>query len=90
MPKLGPAQPVVENFYRGNFLGCLNGSYATVFADDTELHFSHRANPSTDIDNASVWLVANKLKLKATPIGNYVSGPPPTSFFGECYSEIHG
>ena len=29
MPNLGPAQPVVEHFYRGSCLGCLNGSYAT-------------------------------------------------------------
>ena len=28
---------------------------------------------------------------KATPIGNYVSGPPPASFFTESeISEIHG
>jgi len=28
---------------------------------------------------------------KAIPIGNYVSGPLPTSFFEECeISEIHG
>ena len=30
VPKLRPAQPVVEHFYRGSCLGCLNGSYATV------------------------------------------------------------
>ena len=32
-----------------------------------------------------------KIMNKATPIGNYVSGPPPASYFGECeISEIHG
>jgi len=29
--------------------------------------------------------------IKAILIGKYVSGPPPTSFFGKCeISEIHG
>ena len=61
--------PLLFSIYVNDLPNVISLSNINMFADDTELHFSHRdlstveQTLQTDIDNASVWLVVNKLKL---------------------------
>ena len=61
--------PLLFSIYVNDLPNAISSSDVNMFADDTEIHFSHgdlltvEQTLQTDLQSVSAWLVTNKLKL---------------------------
>ena len=61
--------PLLFSIYVNDLSNVMSSSDVNMFADDTEIHYSYsdlstvERTLQADIQNVSVWLVANRLKL---------------------------